>query len=124
MEFLDAFFEGGINMVSPLLLVVTDFMLLEVNDILGLTTYVIDGLTQYMNSVLFAAGVPAIFALGALFSGGGFGSHACTWGDATVLASAGSGIDNLEHVKTQLPYCFLGCLIAIIGYIIVSIFIV
>lgn len=158
MEFFDMLIEGSKTMVVPLLVVVTAFMLLEVNDILGLTDYIINALTPYMSGILFAAvvffvqamlgfftgsnwgtwaitmpiviplaevaGVPTVLALGALFSGGGFGSHACPYGDATVLASAGSGIDNIDHVKTQLPYCFLGCAISIIGYIIISIFMI
>lgn len=67
------------------------------------------------------AGVPLALTLGALFSGGGFGGHACGWSDSTVLASAGAGIDNFEHMKTQLPYALLGGVVSIVLYIIVSI---
>ncbi|MDR2157234.1 MAG: hypothetical protein LBO81_05595 [Clostridiales Family XIII bacterium] len=157
-EFFDLLVDGSKNMIMPLLVVITAFMLLEVNDQLGLTNFVIETASPYMNGIFFApivffiqamigfltgsnwgtwaitipivmplaeaAGVPAVLALGALFSGGGFGSHACPWGDATVLASAGSGLDNIEHVKTQLPYCFIGMAFSIIGFLILSIIMV
>jgi len=153
-EFFDLLVEGSKNMLIPLIIVITAFMLLEVNDILGLTTWVIDVASPYMNGIWFAAiiffiqamigfltgsnwgtwaitipiamplaavaGVPAPLALGALISGGGFGSHACPWGDATVLASAGSGMDNMEHVRTQLPYCFGAMALSIVGFVIIS----
>ena len=58
-------------------------------------------------------------ALGAVISSGTFGAHACFYSDATILASAGSECNNLDHALTQLPYalmsaslaalCFLAC---------------
>jgi Na+/H+ antiporter NhaC len=66
-------------------------------------------------AVLSGANVP--MTLGAIVSGGTFGSHACFYSDATVLTSQASGIDNLEHAFTQIPYGFLGAVIAVLLYI-------
>ena len=46
-------------------------------------------------------------ALGAVISAGAFGSHACFYGDATVLAASSSGCDVFYHVMTQLPYVLI-----------------
>lgn len=67
-----------------------------------------------------AVGVNIPLVLGAMWSGGAFGSHACPWGDATVLASAGAGCDNMAHAKTQLPYAFIGAGATFVIYIIIA----
>lgn len=55
-----------------------------------------------------ASGANLILTMAAVLSGSTFGSHACFYSDATVLASAGARIDNLEHAFSQMPYAFLG----------------
>ncbi|MDR3295121.1 MAG: sodium:proton antiporter [Clostridiales Family XIII bacterium] len=67
-------------------------------------------------AVLSGASVP--MTLGAIVSGGTFGSHACFYSDATVLTSQASGIDNLEHAFSQIPYGLIGAVIAVILYVI------
>jgi Na+/H+ antiporter NhaC len=67
-------------------------------------------------AVLSGAHVP--MTLAGIVGGGTFGSHACFYSDATVLTSQASGIDNLEHAFTQIPYGFLGAVIAIVLYIV------
>jgi Na+/H+ antiporter NhaC len=67
-----------------------------------------------------AIGVPVSLTLGAMISGGAFGSHACPWGDATILASAGAGVDNIEHVRTQIVYCFVGAGISLVGFVVLA----
>jgi Na+/H+ antiporter NhaC len=66
-------------------------------------------------AVLSGAHIP--MTLAAIVSGGTFGSHACFYSDATVLTSQASGIDNLEHAFTQIPYAVIGAIIAIAAYI-------
>lgn len=66
----------------------------------------------------FAGGANPLIVFGAIVSGGTFGSHICFYSDATVLTSQASGIDNLEHAFTQLPYGVLSALIALIGFVI------
>ena len=57
-----------------------------------------------------AAAVDAnlILTMAAILSGSTFGSHACFYSDATVLASAASRIENMEHAFTQIPYAAIG----------------
>ena len=45
--------------------------------------------------------------LGAMISAGAFGSHACFFGDSTVLSARGCGITPMQHALTQLPYVLL-----------------
>lgn len=65
---------------------------------------------------VYAIALPVIFPLaqaldanipmtmGALISAGVFGSHACFFGDATVITSKGAGCSPYSHALTQLPY--------------------
>jgi Na+/H+ antiporter NhaC len=62
-----------------------------------------------------SVGVSAPLAIGALMSASAFGSHACFYSDATVLAAQGSGCGVMEHALTQFPYALLGGILAAIG---------
>ncbi|WOX07144.1 Na+/H+ antiporter NhaC family protein [Microbulbifer pacificus] len=64
-----------------------------------------------------AVGCPLPLALGALLSASAFGSHACFYGDATVLAAQGSGCTVMSHALTQLPYAIMAAIIAGIGFV-------
>jgi Na+/H+ antiporter NhaC len=55
--------------------------------------------------------------LGAVVSAGGFGSHACFFGDTTVLASQASGCDNGAHAVSQLPYVLLAATLSTLAYL-------
>ena len=55
-----------------------------------------------------AVGANMILTMAAILSGSTFGSHACFYSDATVLASAAARIENMEHAFTQIPYSLLG----------------
>ncbi|WP_372831937.1 Na+/H+ antiporter NhaC family protein [Pontibacterium sp.] len=50
--------------------------------------------------------------IGALMSAAAFGSHACFYGDSTVLSAQGSGCTPMQHALTQLPYALLAAAIA------------
>lgn len=67
-----------------------------------------------------AVGGNVLLVLGAVVSGGVFGSHACFYADATVLSSSTCDIDNLSHAVTQLPYALLGASIATIGFVVLG----
>jgi len=67
-------------------------------------------------AILSGASLP--MTLGAIVSGGTFGSHACFYSDATVLTSQACGIENLEHAFTQIPYAVIGAIIAIVLYVV------
>lgn len=68
-----------------------------------------------------AVGANLLLIMAAIISGGAFGSHACFYGDATVLASTGAGIDNMEHTMSQFPYVLIACVISMIGFLICGI---
>lgn len=73
---------------------------------------------------LFAVAMPIVLPLaasmdshmplviGALISASAFGSHACFYGDSTVLSAQGSGCTPMAHALTQLPYVLIAAGIA------------
>ncbi|MDL4862388.1 Na+/H+ antiporter NhaC family protein [Halomonas elongata] len=58
--------------------------------------------------------------LGAMISAGAFGSHACFFGDATVLSARGCGISPIQHALTQLPYVLLAALISAVAFFLLA----
>lgn len=150
----DELLTGFQQMLLPLGIVFSAFMLQSVNETLGLTETLITwvqplmqgswlpAITFILLSVLAFAtgsfwGVYAIafpiviplaqatdasltLTLGAMISAGAFGSHACFFGDATVLSARGCGITPIQHALTQFPYVLLAALISTVLYIIVS----
>lgn len=65
-----------------------------------------------------ALGGNLLLTLGAVVSGGVFGSHACFYSDATVLSSATCEIDNLDHALTQAPYAIIGAVVATAAFLV------
>lgn len=65
-----------------------------------------------------ALGANTILTMAAIISGGAFGSHACFYTDATVLASNSAGIDNMEHAMTQLPYVMIAAVLSTAGFLV------
>lgn len=59
-----------------------------------------------------------VVSLSATLAGSVFGDHCSPISDTTILSSAGSGCNHVEHVSTQLGYSMLvaGCCIA--GYLV------
>ncbi|MDH3533569.1 MAG: sodium:proton antiporter [Gammaproteobacteria bacterium] len=64
-----------------------------------------------------AMNVPVPLMIGALLSASSFGSHACFYGDATVLSAQSSGLSVMEHALTQLPYALIAAALASLAYI-------
>lgn len=56
-------------------------------------------------------------ATAAVFSGGIFGDHCSPISDTTVLSSAGSSCDHVDHVNTQLPYAITGACAAGVAFV-------
>ncbi|MCC5927289.1 MAG: sodium:proton antiporter [Bacteroidetes bacterium] len=56
-------------------------------------------------------------ATGAVVSAGAFGSHACFYGDSTVLSSSATGCNNMAHATTQFPYALIAGGISFFIYI-------
>ncbi len=67
-----------------------------------------------------AAGVDTALIIGAIISAGAFGSHACFYGDATVLSATATDCTPMDHALTQLPYAALAAGLALIGYLIIA----
>ena len=65
-------------------------------------------------------GAPPELTLAALVSAGAFGSHACFYGDATVLSARSAGCSITEHVKTQSPYALLAAGLATAGFVVLG----
>lgn len=67
-----------------------------------------------------SVGVSPQLAIGALISASAFGSHACFYSDATVLAAQGSGCGVMEHALTQIPYAVIAAVLAGIGLTLIA----
>lgn len=65
-----------------------------------------------------AVGAPLYVTIGSILSGGLFGDHVSPISDTTILASAGSGCNHIEHVKTQLYYAVINGILALITFLI------
>jgi len=61
--------------------------------------------------------IPIPLIIGALLSASSFGSHACFYGDATVLSAQSSGIGVVEHALTQLPYALIAAFMTCVAYV-------
>lgn len=59
-------------------------------------------------------------AIAAVLSGGIFGDHCSPISDTTILSSAGSSCDHIDHVNTQLPYAITGGLSGIVAFLTVG----
>ena len=57
-------------------------------------------------------------SIASTLGGSCWGDHCSPISDTTVLASACSGCDHIQHVSTQLPYCVVGGLCSVIGYLV------
>ena len=56
--------------------------------------------------------------LAAVLGGGVFGDHCSPISDTTVLSALGSGVEVVDHVRTQLPYVLtVGVVSVLIGSI-------
>lgn len=56
-------------------------------------------------------------AVGSILTGTIIGDHCSPISDTTILSSAGSDIDHLDHVSTQMPYALTVGVIAAVGYL-------
>ena len=55
-----------------------------------------------------------VAAIGAVFSGAVFGDHCSPFSDTTIVASIASGVEPLDHVRTQLPFAVIAAALAIV----------
>lgn len=62
-----------------------------------------------------------IVVLSATLAGSVFGDHCSPISDTTILSSAGSGCNHIDHVSTQLPYSCTIAACAFAGYLVAGI---
>ena len=83
------------------------------------------GMSSIITPIVFplgaALGANPVLIMAAVISGGTFGSHACFYSDATLLAAQASGIDNMEHALSQLPYVIIASALSIAGFLITGV---
>lgn len=68
-----------------------------------------------------ACGADVYLVMGALLSGATFGCHACFFSDTTVLTAKCSGISNMEHALSQIPYAAIAAAVSLIFFIVFGI---
>ena len=75
-------------------------------------------------AVPMALGLDANIALviGAVISGGIFGDHCSPISDTTIISSMAADCEVIEHVRTQLPYALISGAIALVLFLLMSIF--
>ena len=59
-----------------------------------------------------------VISLSATLAGSVFGDHCSPISDTTVLSSAGSKCDHIEHVYTQMPYALIVAFCTFCGYVV------
>lgn len=78
------------------------------------------GMSSIITPIVFplgaALGANPVLIMAAVISGGTFGSHACFYADATLLASQSAGVENMEHALTQIPYVIIASAISIVCF--------
>ena len=88
--------------------------------VLAFTTGSDWGMSSIITPIVFplgaALGANPILIMAAVISGGTFGSHACFYADATLLASQSAGVENMEHALTQIPYVIIASAISIVCF--------
>jgi Na+/H+ antiporter NhaC len=63
-----------------------------------------------------------IIGIAAVLSGACFGNQVSPISDVTILASASTGCDHMDYVKTQLPYAISVAIIAFFGFLMSGLF--
>ncbi|MDD7642005.1 MAG: Na+/H+ antiporter NhaC family protein [bacterium] len=90
--------------------------------ILAFTTGSDWGMSSIITPIVFplgaALGANPVLIMAAIISGGTFGSHACFYADATLLASQSSGVENMEHALTQFPYVIIASVISVACFVV------
>lgn len=112
-----------IHVVQPYLIpAVFPAMVFILGAVLAFTTGSDWGMSTMIVPIVFPLGqilgTNPILIMAAVISGGTFGSHACFYADATLLAAKSSGISSMEHALSQIPYVMIACVISTLGFVI------
>ena len=71
-------------------------------------------------SLATATGASTIIVLAAVMSGVVMGLTLCFYSDTVFMTSAGTGVSNVQIIKTMMPYTILISIISVIGYLILG----
>lgn len=115
-----------VNLAEPYLFpAIFPAMVFILGAVLAFTTGSDWGMSSIITPIVFplgtVIGVNPVLIMAAIISGGTFGSHACFYADATILAAQSSGIDCTEHALSQFPYVIIASIISIICFIVTGI---
>jgi len=113
-EFLAAALDGSVQlwMLLPLIFVLSAITGFSIGSSWG--TFAI--MLPLAIPLAITLGLPAAPFIAAAISGGIFGDHASPISDTTIIASMASGVEHIDHVRTQLPYALLAGLGATVAY--------
>lgn len=67
------------------------------------------------------SGVNISLLLGAMVSGGVFGSQVCFFGDAVTLSSASTQVGNMDQIRVAIPYALAGLILSFLIFIVLGI---
>lgn len=118
LHFTEYLIRTSTQLVSPAMLPFTIFIVLSVTEFITGTNWgmyiiampIVIPLAMQMNCNVS-------LCVAAVLSAGVFGSHICFYSDATVITSAATGCDNIQHSLTQLPYGLIGAALAAILFL-------
>jgi Na+/H+ antiporter NhaC len=122
--------SSDINLPDYVINVVSPFVRVGIYPMIAFLVVAVLGFITGSNWGIPAVCAPIIIPLGAavhanlllvmaaIVCGGTFCSHACFYSDATVITSNACGIENMDHVYTQLPYALLSMAIATLAFLI------
>lgn len=125
--------SADLNLPSYIINVVRPFIAPHIYPMLAFIVVAFLGFITGSNWGIPAVCAPIIIPLGAacnanllavmaaIVCGGTFCSHACFYSDATVITSNSCGIENMEHVYSQLPYTIISAIIACILFLVTGI---
>ncbi|MGM7448848.1 Na+/H+ antiporter NhaC family protein [Idiomarina sp. ST20R2A10] len=113
-EFLAAALDGSVAlwMLLPLIFVLSAITGFSIGSSWG--TFAI--MLPLAIPLAMTLGLPPAPFIAAAISGGIFGDHASPISDTTIIASMASGVEHIDHVRTQLPYALLAGLAATVAY--------
>ena len=114
--------EYIIEKTEPLLFAaIFPAMVFLLGAILAFTTGSDWGMSSIITPIVFplgaALGANPVLIMAAVISGGTFGSHACFYSDATLLAAQSAGVESIEHALTQIPYVIIASILSIICFV-------
>jgi len=105
--------------ISPVFVPVLVFLL---SGIMAFATGTSWGTFSVMMPIALALGgamdISSALMAATVISGGVFGDHASPISDTTIISSMAAGCENMDHVRTQLPYALITALLAAIAFLI------